>query len=319
MGSCALIPAFLIALLDPKSEPARVGALAHATAALIAAVPPAVTSPAGSQEPAGPEASGPGIAEPIDKQLTFAYLHVPRGVGTSAGVCDLLIHFHGAPETTIPAFDSAGVRATLLLVNLGMTGEPYVESYSQQQAFAKLLEATQKSLGNAMPEAERCTIGRVALSAFSAGYAAVARILNVPENVARVDTVLLADAMHAPYADKLTRQVDRRGMTGIVGFARLAAEGDRMLSITHSSIDTEDYASTSRTALELIGMLGVEPVPRVSPGPRLMTMKYRADKRGLHVRGYAGSDGAAHSDHLRAIGQTLFPELRDRWTSLSAR
>jgi len=205
------------------------------------------------------------------------------------------------------------VPAALLLVNLGISGEPYVDAYSDSRAFPKLLDATQKALGDALPEAERCPVGRVALSTFSAGYAAIARILVSPDNVARIDTVLLADAMHAPFADKLTRQVDHRGMVGITRFARLATDGERMLSVTHSSIETEAFASTSRTAAALIDELGVEPVRRDSPGPRGMTMRYRADKRGLHVRGYAGADAPAHSDHLRAIGQTLFPELRERW------
>ena len=303
-----LIPGFVLGLLSPQAELrdcARAFLSTEVTAALSL---PAPVQPAGDTQP-----RASGLSSPIDKQLPFARLFVAKGFGASAGVCDLVVHFHGAPETTIPAFDSTGIPAALLLVNLGVWADPYVDAYAQSTAFPRLIAAVQKALSRVLPDHEQCTIGRIALSAFSSGYAAVSRILLSTENIERIDAVLLADAMHAPYLDKLTRQVDARGMTGITRFARLATEGERMLSITHSSIETYAFASTSRTASALLSTLGVVPVVRALPGPRQMTMKYRADRRGLHVRGFEGSDAPAHSDHLRAIGQTLFPELRDRW------
>jgi hypothetical protein len=300
-----LLLALVLGSQGEVREAARV-CLTPDLAAAVAAAPPI--------EPMAP-LPGEGLTAPIDKQLTFARLHVPRGFGASAGNCDLVIHFHGAPETTIPAFDAAGLPAALLLVNLGAWADPYVDAYSEPGAFTRLLVAGDKALQNALPDGERCTIARIALSAFSSGYAAVSRILLGAEDTGRIDAVLLADALHAPFLYKLTRQIDTRGMTGITRFARLATEGDKMLSITHSSIETSDFASTTRTASALLAEVGVERVPSDAAGPRQMRMKYRADKRGLHVRGYAGSDGAAHSDHLRAIGQTLFPELRERWAT----
>ena len=45
-----------------------------------------------------------------------------------------------------------------------------------------------------------------------------------------------------------------------------------------------------------------------------MTLESRADRAGFHVRGYAGRDTDAHCDHLYAMGDTLYPMLRERWT-----
>ncbi len=308
-----LIPAFVIGLLSPNDglQGALRGYLGADVAVALIAVATAESS-AEPDAPAAPTPAGEGLATPVDKQLTFARLHLPKGFGASAGRCDLLIHFHGAPQTTIPAFDHAGLQAALLLVNLGAWADPYASAYADPAAFPRLAAAAQKSLDEALPESERCPVARIGLSAYSAGYAAVSRILSSADNVARIDAVLLADALHAPF-ELYSRRPDARGMTGITRFGKLATEGDRMLSVTHSSIETHAFASTSKTAAALLDSLGVERVSNASVGPRGMSMTYRADKRGLHVRGYRGDDASAHSDQLRAIGDTLFPELRERW------
>jgi hypothetical protein len=104
MTPLQLIHALVLGLLSPQDqvrEPAR-GCLTAELTAAVAAAPPL--------EPAAP-LPGEGLPGPIDKQLTFARLYLPRGFGASAGNCDLVIHFHGAPETTIPAFDAAGRRS----------------------------------------------------------------------------------------------------------------------------------------------------------------------------------------------------------------
>ncbi len=313
MPPLRLVPAIVIGLLSPNDGllGALRGYLGTDVAAALVAIATAESS-AESVAPIAPTPTGAGIETPLDKQLTFARLYLPRGFGASAGRCDLLIHFHGAPQTTIPAFDRAGLQAALLLVNLGAWADPYASAYADPATFPRLATAAQKALDDALPESERCPVARIGLSAYSAGYAAVSRILASADNVDRIDAVLLADALHAPF-ELYSRRPDARGMTGITSFGKLATDGDRMLSITHSSIETRAFASTSKTAAALLDALDVERVRNASVGPRGMTLTYRADKRGLHVRGYRGDDASAHSDHLRTIGETLFPELRERW------
>jgi hypothetical protein len=62
-------------------------------------------------------------------------------------------------------------------------------------------------------------------------------------------------------------------------------------------------------------------IPRVSQnaaGPRPgMMLQSRADRGAFHVQGYAGNDPPAHCDHLHAMGDTLFPYLRDLWSRKS--
>lgn len=309
----------LASLQTEVREPARAS---HASARL-ASVAETIAEEAAAAEarpaadlvaPKPAEPAGRGIEQAIDKNIIFARLYLPKGFGSSAGHCDLVIHFHGAHTTMIPAYASSGMNAALLIVNLGLSAEPYGRNYADAGALSRVLEATHKAINEALPESERCrSIGRLALSAWSAGFGAIGKILNHPDNVARIDSVLVADGMHAAYGNPRARVIEPRGMTAVSTFARLATEGEKMMSITHSSVETDGYASTTRAASFLMGELGIDPVAREEQGPREMAMTYRADRRGFHVRGFEGGNAAAHCDHLYAIGETLLPELRERW------
>jgi len=277
---------------------------------------PAIVASQQQPEPAEPVAVSPGIPQPIDRQLRFARMHLPAGFGPNAdGHCDVVLHFHGAYATVVPPFDASGLRAALLVVNLGDSSSAYSDKYADRNALERALVATQAGLDAALPEAQRCVVGRVALSAWSAGGGAISRILRHRQGVERVDAVLIGDGLHAQYANPLARVIEPIGMSAIVSFARSAAAGDKLLTITHSAVETYGYASTTRAASFLLAQLGIDPVVAPAAAPRNMTMSYRAEQRGLHVRGYEGTDGAAHCDHLRAIDGLLLADLQARWAS----
>ena len=271
---------------------------------------PSVQAPAPA-EPTVAHAS-PGLQQAIHRNVGFGMLHLPRGFQTER--CDLVIHFHGADTTVEPQFDAVLPEAALLLVNAGVQSGPYENRYSDAAALDRTLVATQKALDD-MLGGRSCRMGRVALSAWSAGFGAVIRILAHKRNADRVDAVLLGDGMHAGYIDKRAHTVDPRGMKPFLLFASAASEGDKLMSVTHSSISTYGYASTTETAAFLIQNMDLKAREGNAAGPGTMVMSYRADRRGLHIKGYEGRDAAAHCEHLYHAGETLFADLRERWTT----
>ena len=136
-------------------------------------------------------------------------------------------------------------------------------------------------------------LGHLTLSAWSAGYEGVRSILYQPE-AAKVEALLLVDGFHAP-----------RGWKGLathlapfVRFATEARNGGRFFAITHSSIPTIEFTSTTESAHFLVNALGGKP-QRVARddgfGLELIEM---FDAGNLHVRGYAGNDKADHCAQL---------------------
>src|SRR4030095_6193760 len=79
----------------------------------------------------------------------------------------------------------------------------YSQAFPNPLALRKLLQTVGDKLeerGVAHPQ-----LGRLALSAWSAGYAAIEQIIRQPEHRRAVDAVLLFDGLHARYVPDTAR------------------------------------------------------------------------------------------------------------------
>jgi hypothetical protein len=229
---------------------------------------------------------------------------------------DLVVHFHGAPTAVEPAFERTGIDAVLAILNLGTGSGRYDTAFQPANALDDTIARVRAVAEELCPGASKTT-RRVALSAWSAGYGAVFRVLDRPRDVARIDAVLLADGLHAgfEYGSERERRVRADQMSPFAGFVDEAVGKRKLFALTHSSIGTP-YASTTETADFLLSQVGAERrpagLPRYRPG---MVASSRADAGDFHVVGFDGTNEAAHADHLLAIGDTLFPYLKARWSS----
>ena len=237
----------------------------------------------------------------------------PNGCPSVQQPFDVLVHFNGAPPSVEPSFERSGVNGVLVIVNLGIGSGVYEDAFQMPSAFTELLANTQEVVREMCPGA--AGVKRIAVSAWSAGYGAVWRLLDRPALAARIDAVLLSDGLHAgfePGQDRL-RTVNALQLSPFTLFADRAVLGQKLFAITHSSIQPP-YASTTETAGLLLTQQDVPRTLEKSPGPRPgMTRISRADRGGLHVQGFAGNDKPDHCDQLHAMGETLFPYLRERW------
>jgi hypothetical protein len=257
------------------------------------------------------------LAEPVDVIRVGRRVHVPRDCRTEDGRYDVLVHFHGAPESVIPAFQKADLRAILVIVNLGIGSGPYERGYGQDGSLKTLLERVDAIVDKHCPNTgddPNRTLSRVGLAGWSAGYGAIYRILGNEGDRELVDAVMLADGLHSGFVNKFTREIKPVQMAAFDRFAELAVRGDKLFAITHTQIVTPTYASTSETANYLVKTHGLKKVVRDEAGPRDgMRLTARADKGLFSVEGYAGGDTDAHCDHLYAIGDTLYSRLAKRW------
>ncbi|HEU4406311.1 MAG TPA: hypothetical protein VFS43_13685 [Polyangiaceae bacterium] len=238
--------------------------------------------------------------------------YVPSDLSAPGGTFDLVIHFHGANETVEPRFDASNLNAVLYTLNLGIGSGKYEAMFPDGKALGRALAEAEAVLRKRVPALAGARVGRVALSAWSAGYGAVARVLAYPEAAERVDAVLLADAPHTGF-EPGTRQVSQLGLAPYVSYGRKAVAGERLMVVTHSQIETPDYASTTRTARALVAALGLpegEPAPADNPK---MVMYEREELGSMHVFGFRGGDAPAHCQHLYNIGLHHWSFLGARW------
>ena len=238
---------------------------------------------------------------------------IPGGCASVGERYDALLHFHGAPVSFEKAYEKSGLDSVLLLVNLGNGSGKYESQYAGAGALEAQLQALDRVVDKACP-GKKHEAGRVALSAWSAGYGAIFRILAHDANADRIDAALLADGLHAGFQKKGHRKVDPLHIAPFARFAERAARGEKLMAVTHSAIVTGNYASTTESSSYLLADNGIERVAEREDGPRKsMTQTSSASHGGLHVRGFAGTTPAAHCDHLYAMGDTVLPLLRQRW------
>ena len=240
---------------------------------------------------------------------------IPEGCRSVESSYDLVVHFHGAPVSLEPTYERSGIGGVLAIFNLGIGSGAYEDAFAPRGAFEDALARVADVVAELCPGASRVQ-RRIALSGWSAGYGAIWKVLDRQSLADRVDAVLLADGLHAGFEPdrKPQRVVNSAQMAAFSLYADRAAAGEKLLAITHSSIMTP-YASTTETSNFLLMQQNIPRVSQNLPGPRPgMLMLSRADRGDLHVQGYTGNDPPAHCDHLHAMGETLFPYLRDLWS-----
>jgi hypothetical protein len=232
--------------------------------------------------------------------LSRGYLFVPaKQILDERGAFDLVIHLHGESPVRRELVES-GQPFVLYTLTLPV-GESYAPLFAGSGFLGQLIEEITQVV--AKRAGSNAHVGHLTLSAWSAGFEGVRSILFQRE-AERVSALLLIDGFHAP-----------RGPNGLsshlepfVRFARRAVQGETWFVITHSSIPTSDYTSTTESAHFLISELGGRPIPvRRDDGFGLELVDFYA-AGNLNVRGYAGNDKPDHCAQLFLL-RTLFSAL----------
>jgi len=240
---------------------------------------------------------------------------LPNGCRTVSRPYDMLVHFHGAPTAMEPAFERSDIDGVLVILNLGNGSGRYEQPFQYAGSFDDMLDRATSVVHDLCP-GSNSKPRRIALSAWSAGYGAISRILDRAKDAARVDAVLLADGLHANFDPGPTyeRHVSVDQLAPFSNWADEAVAGKKLFAITHSSIGTT-YASTTETADFLLAQESLERQAATAPAPRPGMMPiYRADSGDFHVMGFTGVNEQAHCDHLHAFGDLLLPYLKERWS-----
>jgi hypothetical protein len=300
--------------------------------ALEVVLPPPPPPPP-PEPPAPPEPEAPTLP-PADEKLrreghVFVHgglFHAPESFHSDDGAFDLVVHFHGNALIVEESVNAAKINALVYIVNLGIGSGPYEDRYAVPGVFAESLSriritAEKRGLRDAK-------LRRVAISAWSAGYGAAAKILESKKNFEQVDALLLLDGLHASYLDKQRkRDPNPAQIEMFMRFAKEAAEGKKLFTMTHSATRPPEYASVTETADVILKSLGVERIETTDTPPQVtlpategvMTKKRyleqttEARKGGLRVRGYVGQTPDHHISHIVQMSATLLPELAERW------
>jgi hypothetical protein len=245
-----------------------------------------------------------------------AELYLPPYFSTKNGGYDLIVHFHGLPKLQESNVERAQLNVAVVSVNLGAGTDRYAHAFRDPASFPKLLADTREEIAKSGRVPEGAKMRRLALSAWSAGYVSVDQVMREQENADLVDAILLADGFFTTFSDKKRRTINTRPLERYVKLAELAARDEKLFAITHSAIPTVDYPSMDEVCSKFLELVSVSKTPSKIVGPRNMHEVYVADRGSFHIKGYEGVAAKDHIDQIRAMGETLYPYLRDRWAKL---
>ena len=227
------------------------------------------------------------------------------GALDASGHFDLIIHLEGDGPVLRELEDS---QQLFVLYTLTLdVGKSYAPSFTAQ-GYESLVSAIEQALSK--QQGRPAHAGHVALSAWSAGFSGIEAALAQP--VTRdIDAVILVDALHAPRGND---QAFKAQLKPFVDYAARAANGERFMFVSHSSIDPPNFASTTECAHYLTASLGGTPQAVRRSDALGLELVELFDRGEFHVRGYAGNDKADHCAQL-ALLKDAYSAVGRRWTA----
>lgn len=246
-----------------------------------------------------------------DRAPSMGQMILPKDLELGAdGEFDVFFHFHGH-DPARKAWVQAMEHAVLVGVDLGIGSGAYLSKFGNREEFRALLASVEAGVAQRLG-VDQARAGRIGLSSWSAGYGAVGQVLRDAAMADRVDSVVLLDGLHTSIDGNGLEQTK---LQAFVDFAERAADGEKLMFVSHSSIIPPDYASTTQTASFLIWKTGGEPqaAKRRSGDPTGLDLISRYSYSGFHVRGYSGNDTLDHCAHLSLFKDVLRSHVIPRW------
>jgi len=276
----------------------------------VKVVESAAPAPAPAPEP--PKAAQAATPYRAKLQSRGAELYLPTWFSPHPGGYDLIVHFHGLGKLQEGNLDRSQLNAAVVTVNLGVSTDLYGNAFRDPASFPKLLAEAQEEIERS-GRAPGAKVNRIALSAWSAGFVSVAKIMSQPANAEKIDSVIVADGFFTSLTNIKKRTVNASSIERFATLAQAATKDEKLFAISHSSIPTVDYASTEETAAKLLEMTASTKTPSSNVGPRNMHETYVVDRGAFHVKGYEGVTAGDHIKQITGLGETLYPYLRERW------
>jgi hypothetical protein len=218
-------------------------------------------------------------------------------------VADLLVHFHGDPQTVWNNAKYAKLNTVIVTVNYSGLSSAYSTPFSNAALFQTLLDEALTKVRQQADIPDTLQWDQLGVSSFSAGYGAVREILKSASYRSQIDALLAADSLYASTAGDGT-PVDSQ-MADYKTFATLAKNGSKTFLFSHSQVPTYTYETTGECGDELMQHLGVAASPFNSNGLGTLNFYRRAQSGNFRLWGASGADGDSHLEHLRYIGEFL--------------
>ena len=218
-------------------------------------------------------------------------------------VADLLVHFHGDPQTFWNNAKYANLNSIIVTVNYSGLSSAYSTPFSNASLFQTVVNEALTKVRLEADIPDTLQWDKLGVSSFSAGYGAVREILKSATYRNHIDALLAADSLYATTAGDAT-PLDSQ-MVDYKTYATLAKNGSKTFLFSHSQVPTFTYETTEECGDELMQHLGISASAYNVNGLGTLNFFRHAKSGNFELWGALGSDGDSHLEHLRYIGEFL--------------
>jgi hypothetical protein len=222
-------------------------------------------------------------------------------------VADIIVHFHGDPQTYWNNAQWANLNTIIVTVNYSGASTAYSTPFSNTDhptAFQSVLDQALAKVRAETDIPDTLQWDKVAVSSFSAGYGAVREILKSPTYRNEIGSLLAADSLYATTDPVDGTPMDSQ-MVDYKTFALAAKNGQKTFLFSHSKVLTYTYENTAETGDELMQYLGISPTNYSATGLGTLSYYRHAQTGNFRLWGANGATADDHSAHLRYIGDFL--------------
>lgn len=292
--------------MSPKKIAVSLGALMIFGWSAAAVRHAEVESPGVARVNAAEMGSTIARGEPIKKTQGDLTAWVPAELAVNGAAFDVVVHFHGASENQEKNAAESGLKAVIVSANEGMGSTPYARAFEKPGSLDRALDFAVRVVdaSGRFDESQGVPrVRRVALSSWSAGGASVKQIIDRERDAERVDAILLADGIFSRFVDPRAKTIETKPLDAFVRFGRRAIEGEKLMVVTHTAIETPQYPNVKECTDVVLEALDL---------PRSDVDVYALDRGELHVRGSAGKGPQDHVDQIRGLDEA-YTTLAKRW------
>lgn len=300
---------------SPAGKALSLSFLDHPGSPATQPIPGSVSNAAPSASSRATESAGPFPKISFQKPVQLregVQMYMPQNPVKANGTVDLIIQFRGdVPQR----YSEGGVNAVVVSAETAGLSAAMMEKFGQSSFVPQIMETVLAKLRKQYgPEVQ---LGNLALGSFSAGYAPLQVALSNPAVAARTDAVMVIDGIHYGSAGK----PNPGAHAPFVDFAKQAAQGQKLMVISHSAIKPT-YASATDAADYILKQAGAQRQSSSTPPASWQyTNRYgekiapssRADQGHFHVEGYSGQVARSHVEQIDHLGNLWNSYLAPRW------
>jgi len=237
--------------------------------------------------------------------ITDGELFVPDFFQPTSRRFSIIVHFQCGGASIQKQFYSTRINAVHYSSSLGGRSNQFKKPFSEDNnLFQDIIDEIQEKVRETTQQTELIA-GDITITSFSAGYASVREILKEHKYYAQIQMIVMVDSIYASYVTPYIYVPVIEEMVDFMRFAQDAAQGKKVMVLTHIDHYIKDYCSSRIAADMILYAVGGNRKSTNEKTSLGIPISSRFDCQGFHLFHFARDTNSTHYDQFLLIEELL--------------